>query len=53
MLKRMTFYQGLRGPAPKELDTWCLVLNQIDGRLVVRHEWETAGHNGFDEFDGR
>jgi hypothetical protein len=32
-------------------DVWCLVFDSGTKHLAVRHEWETSGHNGVDEFD--
>jgi hypothetical protein len=45
------FYRTARGPAPKDEDVWRLVFERGTKRLVVRHEWETSGHSGIDEFD--
>jgi hypothetical protein len=28
-----------------------LIFDSDTRRLVVRHEWETRGHSGFDEFN--
>jgi len=44
------FYRSARGPAPTDEDTWRLVFDPRAMRLLVRHEWEAAGHNGVDEF---
>jgi len=30
---------------------WSLIFDSDTRRLVVRHEWETRGHSGFDEFN--
>jgi hypothetical protein len=45
------FYQTWRGPAPTDQDSWCLVFDETDRRLLVRHEWQTSGHSGFDDFE--
>ena len=45
------FYRSARGPAPTDEDTWRLVFDPRAMRLLVRHEWEAAGHNGVDEFE--
>ena len=45
------FYRSARGPAPTDEDAWRLVFDQRSMRLLVRHEWEAAGHNGVDEFE--
>jgi hypothetical protein len=45
------FYRSARGPASTDEDTWRLVYDRRAMRLLVRHEWEAAGHNGVDEFD--
>ena len=45
------FYRSARGPTPTDEDIWCLVLDPKAMRLLVRHEWEAAGHNGVDEFE--
>jgi len=45
------FYRSARGPAPTDEDTWRLVFDSRAMRLVVRHQWETAGHTGVDEFE--
>jgi hypothetical protein len=45
------FYRSARGPAPTDEDTWRLVFDPRAGRLLVRHQWETAGHTGVDEFE--
>lgn len=44
------FYRSPRGPAPTDEDTWRLVFDPRTMRLLVRHEWKAAGHNGVDEF---
>jgi hypothetical protein len=45
------FYQSWRGPAPDDQDSWCLVFDTDTRRLLVRHEWETSRHDGFDELE--
>ena len=45
------FYRSFRGPTPKDEDAWRLVFDRATKRLVVRHEWETSGHSGVDEFN--
>jgi hypothetical protein len=45
------FYRTARGPAPTDEDTWRLVFDPRARRLLVRHEWETAGHTGVDEVE--
>jgi len=45
------FYQSLRGPAPADQDSWSLVFDTETRRLLVRHEWQTARHDGVDEFE--
>ena len=45
------FYRSARGPAPTDEDTWRLVFDPRAMRVLVRHEWEAAGHNGVDEFE--
>jgi hypothetical protein len=45
------FYQSWRGPAPADQDTWSLVFNEETRRLLVRHEWRTLRHDGFDELE--
>ncbi|HEY3892316.1 MAG TPA: hypothetical protein VGM00_10190 [Bradyrhizobium sp.] len=45
------FYQSWRGPGPTDQDTWWLVFDAEIRRLQVRHEWQTARHRGFDEFE--
>ena len=45
------FYRSARGPAPTDEDAWRLVFDQRAMRLLVRHEWDAAGHNGVDEFE--
>jgi hypothetical protein len=44
------FYRSARGPAPSDYDAWRLVCDPSAARLVVRHEWQTTGHSGVDEF---
>jgi hypothetical protein len=45
------FYRSARGPTPTDEDTWRLVFDSTAMRLLVQHEWETAGHSGVDEFE--
>jgi hypothetical protein len=45
------FYQSWRGPAAADQDSWHLVFDQETRRLLVRHEWQTSRHDGFDEFE--
>ena len=45
------FYRSARGPTPADEDVWRLVFDQSAMLLLVRHEWETTGHNGVDEFE--
>ena len=45
------FYQSWRGPGPSDQDSWCLVFDAETRRLLVRHEWQTSRHDGFDEVD--
>ena len=45
------FYRSARGPAPTDEDTWRLVFDPRATRLLVRHEWEAAGHSRVDEFE--
>jgi hypothetical protein len=45
------FHQSWRGPAPADQDLWCLVFDAETRRLLVRHEWQTSRHNGFDELE--
>jgi hypothetical protein len=45
------FYQSWRGPAPNDQDSWCLVFDAETRRLLVRHEWQTSRHDGFDELE--
>jgi hypothetical protein len=45
------FYRSARGPTRKDEDVWSLIFDSDTRRLVVRHEWETRGHSGFDEFN--
>lgn len=48
---RREFYQCWRGPGPTDRDSWSLVFDEKDRRLLVRHEWQTSGHSGFDDFE--
>jgi hypothetical protein len=43
------FYQSWRGPASTDQDMWSLVFDAETRRLLVRHEWQTSRHDGFDE----
>ena len=45
------FYQTWRGPAPNDQDSWSLSFDEETRRLLVRHEWRTSRHAGFDEFE--
>jgi hypothetical protein len=45
------FYRSARAPTPKDEDVWRLVFDCGTKRLTVRHEWDTSGHSGVDEFD--
>ncbi len=45
------FYQSWRGPGPADQDFWSLVFDPGTRRLLVRHEWQTSRHDGFDELD--
>jgi hypothetical protein len=45
------FYQSWRGPAPADEDCWWLAFDEEVRRLLVRHEWQSFGHSGFDEFE--
>jgi hypothetical protein len=45
------FYQSWRGPAPADQDSWSLVFDSETRRLLVRHEWQTSMHCGFDELE--
>lgn len=45
------FYQSWRGPAPTDQDSWWLVFDAETRRLLVRQEWQTSRHNGFDELE--
>lgn len=45
------FYQSWRGPAPADQDSWSLVFDSETRRLLVRHEWQTSRHDGFDELE--
>ena len=45
------FHQSWRGPNPADLDSWSLVFDAETKRLLVRHEWQTSRHNGFDELE--
>jgi hypothetical protein len=45
------FYQSWRGPAPADQDHWSLVFDPDTRRLLVRHDWQTSRHDGFDEME--
>jgi hypothetical protein len=45
------FYRSARGPTPVDEDVWRLVFDRRAMRVLVRHEWETTGHSGVDEFE--
>jgi hypothetical protein len=45
------FYQSWRGPGPTDQDLWFLVFDTETRHLLVRHEWRTSRHTGFDEFE--
>jgi hypothetical protein len=45
------FYQSWRGPSPNDQDFWSLVFDPEARRLLVRHEWQTSRHNGFEDAD--
>ena len=45
------FYRSARGPAPGDEDSWCLVFDDEDKRLFVRHEWESARHSGVEDVE--
>lgn len=45
------FYQTWRGPRPTDQDSWWLVFDSEAKRLLVRHEWQTSNHSGFDELE--
>lgn len=45
------FYRSSRGPTPADEDFWSLVFDPETGRLLVRHEWRTSKHSGFDDLD--
>jgi hypothetical protein len=45
------FYRNSRGPNPADEDWWSLVFDPETRRLLVRHEWQAAGHRGFDDWD--
>jgi hypothetical protein len=45
------FYQTWRGPAPADQDSWSLVFDEETRRLLVRYEWRTSRHAGFDELE--
>ena len=45
------FHQSWRGPAAADQDSWWLVFDAETRRLLVRHEWRTSRHSGFDEVE--
>jgi hypothetical protein len=45
------FYRSWRGPASTDQDSWSLVFDAETRRLLVRHEWQTSRHNGFDDLE--
>jgi hypothetical protein len=45
------FYRSARGPAPADEDSWRLIFDRNTKHLFIRHEWQTTGHNGVDEFE--
>jgi hypothetical protein len=45
------FYQSWRGPGATDQDSWVLVFDAETRRLLVRHEWQTSRHDGFDELE--
>ncbi len=45
------FYQTWRGPAANDQDIWSLVFNELERRLLVRHEWRSSSHSGFDDYE--
>jgi hypothetical protein len=45
------FHQSWRGPASSDQDSWWLVFDAETRRLLVRHEWQTSRHTGFDELE--
>jgi hypothetical protein len=45
------FYQNWRGPGPADQDSWSLTFDTETRCLLVRHEWQTSGHDGVDEFE--
>lgn len=45
------FYQTWRGPGPADQDSWSLVFDPETRRLLVRHEWQSSRHDGFDELE--
>jgi hypothetical protein len=45
------FYRAVRGPTPADEEWWCLIFDDETKRVLVRHEWQTTGHNGVDEFE--
>ncbi len=51
VIREREFYRSALGPTPNDEDAWRLVFDPGTGQLLVRHEWEAAGHNGVDEFE--
>ena len=45
------FYQTWRGRGPTDQDSWSLVFDEETRRLLVRQEWRTSRHDGFDEVE--
>jgi hypothetical protein len=45
------FYRSFRGPGLADEDRWSLVFDPETRRLLVRHEWQSSGHRGFDDLD--
>jgi hypothetical protein len=45
------FYQTWRGPGPNDQDSWSLSFDDETRRLLVRQEWRTSRHDGFDELE--
>jgi len=50
-LMQREFYRSARGPAPGDEDSWCLVFDDEDKRLFVRHEWQTSRHSGVEDLE--
>ena len=45
------FHRSWRGPGPEDQESWSLVFDPENRRLLVRHEWRTSRHDGVDDFD--